>query len=158
MCWTMFCMYEHMSWFSLKNKYIIIFWFCYKPLKLERCKILPNGLCSNVSVMPWVVPLDGFVNVLICFLNQYKLMLLQMVGSKLLVGTRSYFLVEVVGSNLAMNNRTYKINLCLVRQVLQNCVKSCCVQNQCFVKARHGVFNVLSSIGASTSSLLCKTS
>jgi len=43
-------------------------------------------------------------------------MLLQMVGSKLLVGTRSYSLVEVVGSSLAINKRTYKINLCLVRQ------------------------------------------
>jgi hypothetical protein len=105
-----------------------------------------------------VVPLDGFINVLKKNLNQYKVMLLQMVGSKLLVGTRSYSLVEVVGSSLAMNKRTYKINLCLVRQVLQNCVKSCCVQNQRFVKACHGVFNVLSSIGASASSLLCKTS
>jgi hypothetical protein len=71
-----------------------------------------------------VVPLDGFINVLKKILNQYKVMLLQMVGSKLLVGTRSYSLVEVVGSSLAINKRTYKINLCLVRQVLQKCVKS----------------------------------
>jgi hypothetical protein len=44
--------------------------------------------------------MDDFIHVLIIFSNQYKVMLLQMVGSKLLVCTRSYSLVESCGFKL----------------------------------------------------------
>jgi hypothetical protein len=44
--------------------------------------------------------MDDFMNVFKKKKNQYKVMLLQMVGSKLLVCTRSNSLVEVVGFKL----------------------------------------------------------